>query len=52
MSSVFIRQMRAEKLKARHKKAILVPLGFLLFQILWAICRFPPWIPRSFRTDI
>ena len=37
MNSVFIRQMRAEKLKARNKKAVLVPLGFLAFDFLWAI---------------
>lgn len=37
MNSVFWQQMRAEKLKARYKKAILVPLGFLGFQILWAL---------------
>src|SRR5699024_10978131 len=37
MNSVFIRQMRAEKLKARNKKAVLVPLGFLAFDFLWSI---------------
>ena len=47
MSSVFIRQMRAEKLKARHKKAILVPLGFLLFQILWAIWQISSMDPQE-----
>ena len=47
MSSVFIRQMRAEKLKARHKNAILVPLGFLLFQILWAIWQISSMDPQE-----
>lgn len=34
---VFQRQMHAERLKARHKKTLLIPLGFLSFQILWAV---------------
>ena len=47
MSSVFFRQMRAEKLKARHKKALFVPLGFLLFQILWAIWQISSMDPQE-----
>lgn len=47
MSSVFFRQMRAEKLKARHKKALFVPLGFLLFQILWAVWQISSMKPQE-----
>ena len=52
MNSVFIRQMRAEKLKARNKKAVLVPLGFLAFDFCGQYGRFRLWIPENFPTDI
>lgn len=47
MNSEFVRQMRAEKLKARHKKAILVPLGFLAFQLLWALWQISSTEPQA-----
>lgn len=37
MTSVTLRQMHAERQKIRHTKALLVPLGFLGFEILWII---------------
>lgn len=37
MISITARQLRAERQKIRHTKALLVPLGFLGFEILWTM---------------
>lgn len=37
MTSIALRQIRAEHKKLRHTKAFLVPLGFLIFETLWTM---------------
>lgn len=46
MNSSFTRQLQAERQKSRRRRLSLLPLGFLLFQILWAV-----WQLNSARSD-
>ena len=48
MISITARQLRAERQKIRHTKALLVPLGFLGFEILWTMWQLSSMKPSEF----
>lgn len=47
MKHLFRRQLKAEHLKIRYKKVLLVPLGFLAIQLLWGIWQVTSLEPRE-----
>ena len=52
MISITARQLRAERQKIRHTKALLVPLGFLGFEILWTMWQLSSMKPSEFPDSV
>ena len=50
MKSLFIRQLYAERQKGRKKHLSLLPLCFLLFQVLWALWQLTHAAPEELET--